>query len=205
MPKFLCATIHSRPPPEPGSIHAAAPASAEGTLVAITSGKSRGGWTTKIHMVAADARTAITFSLSPGQAHDAPEGRKLLNRLGQQHDNPSLLMDRAYEGNETRQSWNSLDCFEGHRRLYARPPARQHLGRRRYPLAGLAVVASAPGKPLLHRIAQTLVIDARPTVDRAQERQALVGGRLTARWTGRFQTCPCPDPSLMCDQNDSAR
>ena len=29
-------------------------------------GKSRGGWTTKIHMVAADARTAMTFSLSPG-------------------------------------------------------------------------------------------------------------------------------------------
>ena len=37
-------------------------------------GKSRGGWTTKIHMVAADARTAITFSLSPGHNHDAPEG-----------------------------------------------------------------------------------------------------------------------------------
>ena len=66
-------------------------------------GRSRGGWTTKIHMVAADARTAITFSLSPGQAHDAPEGRKLLNRLGQQHDSPSLIMDRAYEGDETRQ------------------------------------------------------------------------------------------------------
>src|SRR5271157_3781578 len=31
-------------------------------------GKSRGGWTTKIHMVAANARTAITFALSPGQA-----------------------------------------------------------------------------------------------------------------------------------------
>ena len=54
-------------------------------------------------MVAADARTAITFSLSPGQAHDAPEGRKLLTRLGPQCGNPSLLMDRAYEGNETRQ------------------------------------------------------------------------------------------------------
>src|SRR6266852_6900506 len=26
-------------------------------------GKSRGGWTTKIHLVAADARTAITFAL----------------------------------------------------------------------------------------------------------------------------------------------
>ena len=34
-------------------------------------------------MVAADARTAITFALSPGQAHDAPEGRQLLRKLGQ--------------------------------------------------------------------------------------------------------------------------
>ena len=66
-------------------------------------GRSRGGWTTKVHMVAADARTAVTFSLSPGQAHDAPEGRKLLNRLGQQSAKVALIMDRAYEGNETRQ------------------------------------------------------------------------------------------------------
>ena len=54
-------------------------------------------------MVAPDARTAITFSLSPGQAHDAPEGRKLLQRLGAQPHQPYLIMDRAYEGNETRQ------------------------------------------------------------------------------------------------------
>ncbi len=45
----------------------------------------------------------MTFSLSPGQAHDAPEGRKLLNRLGRRSGNPSLVMDRAYEGSETRQ------------------------------------------------------------------------------------------------------
>ena len=45
----------------------------------------------------------MTFSLSPGQAHDAPEGRRLLNRLGPQQDNLSVVMDRAYEGNETRQ------------------------------------------------------------------------------------------------------
>ena len=45
----------------------------------------------------------MTFSLSPGQAHDAPEGRKLLTRLGPQRSGLSLLMDRAYEGNETRQ------------------------------------------------------------------------------------------------------
>ena len=54
-------------------------------------------------MVAADARTAVTFSLSPGQAHDAPEGRALLNRLGAPSRPLYLLMDRAYEGNETRQ------------------------------------------------------------------------------------------------------
>jgi transposase len=53
-------------------------------------------------MVAADARTA-TFSLSPGQAHDAPEGRALLKRLGAPNRPLRLLMDRIYEGNETRQ------------------------------------------------------------------------------------------------------
>ena len=47
-------------------------------------GRSRGGLTTKIHMVAADERTPVIFSLSAGQAHDAPEGRKLLERLGPQ-------------------------------------------------------------------------------------------------------------------------
>ncbi len=54
-------------------------------------------------MVAADARTAVTFSLSPGQAHDAPQGRRLLSGLGKQPERRFLVMDRAYEGNQTRQ------------------------------------------------------------------------------------------------------
>ena len=54
-------------------------------------------------MVAADARTAITFALSPGEAHDAPQGRKLLPELGPAKWPIHLLMDRAYEGDETRQ------------------------------------------------------------------------------------------------------
>ncbi|WP_319559150.1 IS5 family transposase [Marispirochaeta sp.] len=67
-------------------------------------GKSRAGWTTKIHMVAAGAQTAVTFSLSPGQAGDAPEGRKLLNTLKDKRwKGTKVLMDRAYEGDETRQ------------------------------------------------------------------------------------------------------
>ncbi len=52
-------------------------------------------------MVAADARTAIVFALSPGGNHDAPYGRALLEDLGPMPDCLPLMMDRAYEGNET--------------------------------------------------------------------------------------------------------
>lgn len=57
-------------------------------------------------MVAASARCAIGFSLSPGQAGDAPEGRALLHSIQGAPELPAachLLMDCAYEGNETRQ------------------------------------------------------------------------------------------------------
>jgi transposase len=54
-------------------------------------------------MVAADARRAVTFLLSPGQHHDAPAGRELLRRLPKLEADVALIMDRAYEGNETRQ------------------------------------------------------------------------------------------------------
>lgn len=54
-------------------------------------------------MIAADAKTAITFSLSPGHAHDAPAGRELMKKLGSQQEPIHMIMDRAYEGDETRQ------------------------------------------------------------------------------------------------------
>ena len=54
-------------------------------------------------MVAAHARTAITLALSPGQASDAVEGRKLLGGIGPLPAPLHLIMDRAYEDNETRQ------------------------------------------------------------------------------------------------------
>ena len=75
----------------------------ESQFFAHSIGKSRGGWTTKIHLVAADARTAITFALSPGNDHDAPQGRALLEQLGPMPEGIPLLMDKAYEDNETRQ------------------------------------------------------------------------------------------------------
>jgi transposase len=66
-------------------------------------GKSRGGWTTKIHLVAANARTAITFALSPGQASDAVEGRKLLGGIGPLPAPLHLILDGAYDDHHTLQ------------------------------------------------------------------------------------------------------
>jgi transposase len=94
-------------------------------------------------MVAADARTAITFALSPGQAHDAPEGRKLLRRLGKAAQPLHLLMDRAYEGDETRQlaldlgfipvvppKRNRLTAWDYNRAMYRRRNEIERLFRR---------------------------------------------------------------------------
>ena len=45
----------------------------------------------------------MIFSLSPGRAGDAPEGRKLLTAFGSASLKPcAVIMDRAYEGDETR-------------------------------------------------------------------------------------------------------
>jgi transposase len=94
-------------------------------------------------MVAADARTAITFALSPGQAHDAAEGRKLLSKLGKPNWPIHLLMDRAYEGNETRQlaldlgfipvvppKSNRIEPWEYNREMYKRRNEIERLFRR---------------------------------------------------------------------------
>ncbi len=45
----------------------------------------------------------VRSKMSPGQAHDAPEGRALPSRLGPPDRPLHLPMDRAHEGNETRQ------------------------------------------------------------------------------------------------------
>ena len=65
-------------------------------------GRTRGGWNTKLHMVAASDRDGVIFALSAVNCGDAPEGRALLQQLGPVDHSVYLLMDRAYEGDETR-------------------------------------------------------------------------------------------------------
>jgi len=65
-------------------------------------GCSKGGLTTKIYLVSSDAKTAVDFTLSGGQAHDAPQGRNLLDVIGKQKTVVSLIMDKGYEDDYTR-------------------------------------------------------------------------------------------------------
>jgi transposase len=94
-------------------------------------------------MVAADARTAIVFALSPGNDHDAPHGRALLKELGSMPEGLPMLMDRACEGNETRQlvldpamvpvvppKSNRLDPWDYDRALYKKRNEIERLFRR---------------------------------------------------------------------------
>lgn len=53
-------------------------------------------------MVSANDSTAVEFTLSPGNSHDAPEGRILMETIGKQSPTINLLMDRAYEDDYTR-------------------------------------------------------------------------------------------------------
>ncbi len=106
-------------------------------------GKSRGGWITKIHLVAANARKAITLALSLGNAHDAHCGRGLLEDLGPMPEGLPMIMDKAYEGDETRQlvldlgmipvvppKSNRLDPWEYNHELYKKRNEIERLFRR---------------------------------------------------------------------------
>ncbi len=71
-------------------------------------GRSRGGLTTKIPMVTASDRSAVSLSLSSGAKHDLPEGKKLVMFMPTSSARQSLLMDRAYEGDKMRSTAERL-------------------------------------------------------------------------------------------------
>lgn len=81
--------------------------------------------------------------MSPGQAGDAPQGRALLQHLGPPNRPLYLLMDKAYEGDETRQlaldlgftpvvppKTNRLEPWDYDREMYKRRNEVERLFRR---------------------------------------------------------------------------
>jgi transposase len=62
-------------------------------------GRSRGGLTTKIHVLVDANGLPITLKLTPGQAHD---GRSATDMLGNLGPGQILLADRAYDSDALR-------------------------------------------------------------------------------------------------------
>lgn len=67
-------------------------------------GRSRGGLTTKIHMITASDRDVVIFSLSSGRSHDAPEAIGLFDDIKYSKTTKYMIMDRAYEGKNVREA-----------------------------------------------------------------------------------------------------
>jgi len=53
-------------------------------------------------MVTASDRAVVAFSLSGGNAHDAPEGERLLSKVTRSAEHVYIIMDRAYAGYKMR-------------------------------------------------------------------------------------------------------
>lgn len=52
----------------------------------------------------ANEKAVVLFHLSRGNLNDAPQGRLLIEKLSRQYRNSFVLMDKAYEGAQTRQA-----------------------------------------------------------------------------------------------------
>lgn len=60
-------------------------------------------------MICANEKTALEFTLSEGQLHDAPQGRTLMETVGKLKNVIPLVMDKAYEDDYTRYITQTLN------------------------------------------------------------------------------------------------
>lgn len=65
-------------------------------------GRSRGGFGTKIHLAAVDARTALAVALTGGQAHDAPAFEAVMCELPDETGAEAVVADRSYDSDVIR-------------------------------------------------------------------------------------------------------
>ena len=72
-------------------------------------------------MVSADDKTIVEMHLSGGNKHDAPEGRSSIEKIGREYQGVPYLMDKAYEGDKTR----NLAFIYGHETIV--PPKKNRL------------------------------------------------------------------------------
>jgi len=65
-------------------------------------GRSRGGLTTKIHAGCIDENTVVSFTLTAGQCHDAPEFKNVFDKIKKEHYLEQAVMDKAYGSKDIR-------------------------------------------------------------------------------------------------------
>ena len=65
-------------------------------------GRSRGGFGTKLHLAAADERTALGILLTGGQAGDAPAFEPVMCDVPDETDAEAVVADRAYDSDAIR-------------------------------------------------------------------------------------------------------
>ena len=70
-------------------------------------GRSRGGLTTKIHVLCTSESDALEVRLTPGQAGDAPTGEVLIDTMDCRDGIAQAVMDKAYDSNTIRAQLNS--------------------------------------------------------------------------------------------------
>lgn len=65
-------------------------------------GRSRGGVGTKVHVIATNPKTVVAVTITPGQAHDAPEFEALMMDVPEQTTATAVVADRAYDSDAIR-------------------------------------------------------------------------------------------------------
>jgi transposase len=70
-------------------------------------GRSRGGFTTKIHAVVDALGQALRFTLTPGQRHDITQAAHLLNGI----TNANIIADKGYDSNALISQIHTQNCI----------------------------------------------------------------------------------------------
>ncbi len=83
--------------------HAAGASKKSGGQEAQGLGRSRGGFSTKIHAGCIDESTAVAFVLTAGQRHDSPAFDILIEEVPEDNELEDAMMDKGYDSNHIRE------------------------------------------------------------------------------------------------------
>lgn len=75
-------------------------------LAAAAIGRSRGGLSTKVHLIVDALGLPLTFEITEGQRHDVLPAKQLVARVMSR----SLLGDKAYDSNDFRRAFDEGNC-----------------------------------------------------------------------------------------------